>query len=531
MGARAELRVDGEVRLVEIPELEEGVRRASILGDAELHYPPWTGELWSRIDAIEALHEALDTPDARLAAHLLRPRRAWGTAALVGILLLAAGAQFVGRGAFAADPTLLHRLSVGWESTLIDGAWWSPWTAPLVHESFFHLLGNLVIVAYCGWRTERALGASGLLGVLTGAILGGTAAILALSRLGCVGASVLAFGLWGAQFAVGWRYGAGIPEKLRPHYGLGTILVAAPLLAWSFANPQVSFAGHLGGFVGGVAAVFALPVATAVPRHARGVARRRALALAAAFTAVPGLASTAAPHVPAALAFPTETLLDPETRIAVELPWRLAAGSTETGFDVELGGAQGPLHLARTTDEAHPDAPGRVVFAHDGNELRAGWPDDVAPARAALYAWIVSTARWEPPAELERTRVRHEQAPDDPDRAFAYASALDAAGADADAVARYGELEAFGTEWALRGARARMRICALRANLVGCDPAWREAWLDRVGPADRDLWLFGVHWASQDQPCAEVWRRRETMAEFGGYNVTEQRFALGACVD
>lgn len=530
MVARAELRVDGEVHLIEVAELEEAVRRAHVLGDAEVHHPPWTGELWRRVDEIDALRDDLDTPDARLAAHLLRPRRAGATAAVVGLLLVAAAAQFAGREAFAADPGLLHRLSLGWESTLLDGGWWTPWSATLLHESFFHLLGNLVIIAYCAWRTERALGASGLVGVVAGAILGAALAVVAVSPLGCIGASVLAFGLWGAQFAVGWRYGAAIPAKLRGHYGAGTVLVAAPLLVWSFVNPHVSFAGHLGGFVGGAVTVFLLPVATAVPLADRGPARRRALALAAAMSAVvPGL-SMGAPLVPGVLAFPTETVLDAETRIAVDVPWRWAAHA-DAGLDLVVGTPDAPLHLARAGAETHATAPRTAAWAHDGQEVLAEWPAAVAPARAAVYAGVVQSARWEPPAELARVRRRWEESPSDPERTLAYAAALDAAGADGDAVAHYGELEAFGADWALRGARARVRVCAFRAALPGCDPDWRDAWLDRVGPADRELFLFGAHWASTDRPCAHVWRRHEAMVEHGGYSPIELRFALGECGD
>ncbi|MSQ01087.1 MAG: rhomboid family intramembrane serine protease [Myxococcales bacterium] len=536
MGVRAELRVDGEISLIEIADLDEAVRRAEVLPDAELHHPPWTGERWRRIDDVLALREALDTPDARLAARLMRPDRAWTTAAVVGVLIAASSVQFWCGELLTADPDLLRLLSVGWESTLVDGAWWSPWTAVLLHESFVHLLGNLVLVGYCGWRCERAVGATGLLAIVSGALAGGALTIVALSRLPCIGASVLAFGFWGAQFAIGWRYGAVIPMRLRGYYGGGTALVAAPLLAWSFANPHVSFAGHLGGFTGGIIAVFLLPLLTAVPIGRRRVAQRRALALSALLSAGVPTLSKVAPLAPFLLAFPSRTILDDESRIAVDVPWRLAdtdwrssRGRSELQTEAPAGQA---LHLASTDgSERGAAGPSPPVFEHDGHVLHASWDaSSLSPGRVALYEHIVATARWEPTAVLDLTRRQYREAPHLAARAQAYALAADLAGDDAAAVRTYGELEAFGAEWARVAARARIRLCALRPGVEGCSPTWREGWLDQEGPADHDLWLFGVHWASRDRPCAEIWRRHDVMVESGGYSDLERRFALGECV-
>ncbi len=533
MGARAELRVDGEVSLIDITELEEAVRRAEVLPDAELHHPPWTGELWRRIDDILALRDALDTPDARLAARLLRPGRSWATVVVVGVLIAAAGAQFWCGDLLTADPNLVRLLSVSWETTLVDGAWWSPWTAVLLHESFVHLLGNVVIIGYSGWRCERAVGATGLLTIVTGALTGGAIFIIVLSRLPCIGASVLAFGLWGGQFAIGWRYGPVIPERLRGYYGMGTVLVAAPLLAWSFANPQVSFAGHLGGFFGGILAVFLLPLATAVPIGRRGSAQRRALAVSALLTAGTPALCVLAPLAPFLLAFPSRTLLDPETRIAVDVPWRMADAQRPTAkgpFALQTGAPGQALHLTKTDGSQPTDGHNRPIFAHDGHRLMASWDaSSLSSGRLSLYEHIVATVRWEPAAELELTQRQYREAPHVATRAQAYALAADLAGDDAAAVRTYGELEAFGAEWARVAARARVRLCALRPQIEGCSPAWRDGWLDQEGPADHELWLFGVHWASRDRPCAEVWRRHETMVTSGTYSDLERRFALGEC--
>ncbi len=539
MAGHAELKVDGEVHLVDVAELDEDVRRARVPPHALLHYPPWTGETWRRVDEIAALADAVDAPEARFAAHLRAPPRAGLTALFVLGFALAAAAQFHARAALAADGgALLRRLSLGWEPTLVDGAWWSPFTAPLLHESFVHLLGNLVIFAYCSWRVERAIGGAGLAGVLGGALFGASIGILGFSALPCIGASVLAFGVWGGQFAIGWRHADVIPVALRRYYGAGTILVALPLLAWTFLNPGVSFAGHLGGFVGGAVAVGLLPLTTHVPRSRRWQANARALAVAAALAAVPSALSIVAPWFPQALAIPGEEVADPESGLAVRLPWRWADGlrASTAPLDVLLP-APSPaaaLHVARVVEGAdrHGDFRVRGAAEHLGTILEVGWSDEVAlaPARAALYASIATTPHWTPPPELGLARARHEAAPDDPALAFAYAQSLEASGADADALAAYATLDNADDAWSLRAARARMRLCAIDPTFPTCDAAWRDRWLDRAPPGEHSLWLDGVHWSSLDGArCAEVEARLGSMRATGEFNEVELGFARGPC--
>jgi membrane associated rhomboid family serine protease len=400
MGRHADLRVGDEVRRVDLAELEEDVRRARVLADAELHHPPWTGETWRRIDAVPELAHALDTPDARLAAHLLRPRRAWLTVAVVVGLFAAAAAQFAAGPALSGDPALLHRLSVGWESTLLDGAWWSALSAPLLHRSFAHLLGNVVILAYCGWRCERAVGATGLAGVMAGATTGAALGVILASERGAIGASGVVFGVWGGQFAIGWRYGVAVPEPLRRYYGAGTAWVAAPLMAWSFLNPTVTFAGHLGGFVGGAVAVFLLPVATSVPPTHRRAARRSALAVAVSLLVVVPALSLMAPRVPGIMLYPASRVPDAATGLSILLPWRLKG---ERGGAV-LPSAPGAPALRvsasrRSVGDAAPLGTD-VVMVHGRDALEVTWDrgGEIAAGRQALYERIAASAEWSPPA-------------------------------------------------------------------------------------------------------------------------------------
>ncbi len=402
MGTHADLRVGSEVRRVDLGELEEDIRRARVLADAELHHPPWTGDHWQRIDQIAPLAHALDTPDARLAAHLLRPGRAWLVAALTLGFMLAAAAQLASGARLTGNPALVHRLSVGWESTLVDGAWWSAWTAPLLHQNFAHLLGNLVILAYCGWRCERAVGATGLACILAGASTGAALGVLVGAEHGAVGASGLAFGVWGGQFAIGWRYGTTIPAPLRAYYGAGTLWVALVLLAWTSLSPTVTFAAHLGGFAGGCIAVLCLPVATAVHPARRTAARRSALLLGAAFAAIVPALSAVAPHLPALLLQPSTRVTDPHSGLTVSLPWRLRPARRAPSGDLAAAPGAPVLTLACLTVEADTPRPRELVAIHGTDALMVTWDPNapIEPGRKALYEAIAASAGWEAPAWL-----------------------------------------------------------------------------------------------------------------------------------
>ncbi len=400
MGRHADVRVGLEVRRVDLGELEEDLRRARVPPHAELHHPPYTGDRWQRIDTIPDLAHALDTPEARLAAHMLRPARVWLTAALACTFLLAGALQLLAGGRLSGNPALLHHLSVGWESTLVDGAWWSGWTAPFVHHSFAHLLGNLVILAYCGHRCERAVGATGLLCIGAGAAAGAAMGVIAGSEHGAVGASGLAFGFWGGQFAIGWRYGAAIPEPLRRFYGAGTLWVAIILMAWSFLCEGVTFAGHLGGFAGGCAAVLLLPVATSVPPSNRGAARARALLLSLSFGAVVPLMSALAPHAPALMLHPSARAEDARSGLGVQLPWRLRGAPWSDTVQLPAAVGSPPLSLAVVDLHDPASAVPHTVIFHDHQGLRVSWNTEVPinAGRKALYERIAASASWNAPA-------------------------------------------------------------------------------------------------------------------------------------
>lgn len=217
----------------------------------------WTGDSFVPAREIAALRDALAAEEARMCAQLRGFGVPWVTVVVCAVLTLIGAAQalfwIAGHGDAVMDAT-----SIGFERTVMERAFWTPFTAALTHVSVGHLAVNLPLLAYSGYRTERVLGAWGAASVYAMALLSSAIAILLWSDLPVVGASTLAYGVWGAQIAIGFRHSALVPAELQSRYGVGNLVLFLPLAFMSlFDGPSVSLAGHAGGLVGGVLAVVA----------------------------------------------------------------------------------------------------------------------------------------------------------------------------------------------------------------------------------------------------------------------------------
>ena len=126
-----------------------------------------------------------------------------------------------------------------------------PWrvvTSMFLHASLLHLAFNMYALYAFGSILERRFGSVRYAVVyLVGGLFGAYGALL-LSDPGTrtVGASGAIFGVLGAMFVVEQRNGA------RGLGGVGTLILLN--LVITFAVPNISVGGHLGGLVGGVAA-------------------------------------------------------------------------------------------------------------------------------------------------------------------------------------------------------------------------------------------------------------------------------------
>lgn len=205
---------------------------------------------------VPALKEVLSSAEARLCARLWAPWSSCAPYVTVCLCMLLAGVGVLQGLSSPEGYAGVRHSAAGFERTILDGGYWTPFSAALAHVGVGHLAVNLPLLAYCSYRTERMLGAWGAAAVLATALLCSTLAILAWSDLPVVGASTLAYGAWGAQIALGFRYGRWIPAHLKSRYGIGNLVLFLPLAFISLFNgPGVSLAGHAGGLFGGVVAV------------------------------------------------------------------------------------------------------------------------------------------------------------------------------------------------------------------------------------------------------------------------------------
>ena len=134
----------------------------------------------------------------------------------------------------------------------VDGDWYRLVTAMFLHASLLHLAFNMIALYWLGTIVEQALGSSRFLLLYFVSGIAGSAGALALSNpfAVTVGASGAIYGIMGALLVLEYRATGSFAGP-----ALGLIVVN---LALSFAIPNISIGGHLGGLAGGILATFAL---------------------------------------------------------------------------------------------------------------------------------------------------------------------------------------------------------------------------------------------------------------------------------
>ena len=175
----------------------------------------------------------------------------------VGVFLLnlAQGAS-LGRngGELFVDGALIGRglLSSGELIGVAEGEWWRLLTSSFLHGGIFHLGMNMLMLWWIGSPVEEALGRARFLALYFVSGLAGSAGALALSEQSAltVGASGAIFGILGAALVF---------ERQRTYVLGGSALSIIVLnLILTFAVPNISIGGHVGGLLGGAAAGLAL---------------------------------------------------------------------------------------------------------------------------------------------------------------------------------------------------------------------------------------------------------------------------------
>ncbi len=136
-------------------------------------------------------------------------------------------------------------------SLVAAGEWWRIFTPVLVHGAAFHILFNMMALYQLGPTIEQRTGGRDYLllyfacagvGGVFAYHLGGSGDIL-------VGASGAIFGLFGLWLHAALRaWGSSFSRRVIGSFGL-TLAINAAL---PFIYPQISWQGHLGGFLAGI---------------------------------------------------------------------------------------------------------------------------------------------------------------------------------------------------------------------------------------------------------------------------------------
>ena len=146
----------------------------------------------------------------------------------------------------------LVRLGMGGRVPLYFGQWWTLLTAVFLHGDFLHIFFNMWWLRDLGPQVEREYGPSRFLIIyIVAGITGSTLSTFAGTSY-FVGASGAIFGLFGALVFYGWHRGGSFGTAIFRR----TLFWAGILFLYGLVGTNVDNWGHLGGFVGGLAAAF-----------------------------------------------------------------------------------------------------------------------------------------------------------------------------------------------------------------------------------------------------------------------------------
>jgi rhomboid protease GluP len=144
------------------------------------------------------------------------------------------------------------------------GEWWRLFTAPMLHGSLSHILGNCVVLALIGWSLEPLLGAGWFIAIFAISALGGSLGSLAQNdpQLISVGASGGISGLLASALIVSSRIDDPVLRRRMQMIAARTLIPAIlPAYISASANHgHVDYGAHMGGAMAGVLAAILLNI-------------------------------------------------------------------------------------------------------------------------------------------------------------------------------------------------------------------------------------------------------------------------------
>jgi membrane associated rhomboid family serine protease len=208
------------------------------------------------------------------------------TKILVGLCLAAFLVQLVVGDRFTDRFTLLGRAwvpALGSPEGVAEGQWYRLLTSMFLHDSYIHILFNMLSLWWLGGPLEAALGRARYLALYFASGLAGSALtyLIAAQNQPSLGASGAIFGLFGATAVLMRR----LDYDLRPVIALLVIN-----LIFTFGWPHIAWEAHIGGLVAGLVVGYAMVHA---PRERRILVQYGTCALVFAAVVVTALLRTA----------------------------------------------------------------------------------------------------------------------------------------------------------------------------------------------------------------------------------------------
>ena len=134
---------------------------------------------------------------------------------------------------------------------LAEGEWWRLITAAFLHYGPLHLALNMLALWWFGAALEQALGRGRfILLYLVSGLAGSAGALITSPDALTVGASGAIFGILGAALV--------LEQQRNFVFGGSALSLIAINLVFTFAFPNISIGGHLGGLAGGALGMLAL---------------------------------------------------------------------------------------------------------------------------------------------------------------------------------------------------------------------------------------------------------------------------------
>ena len=191
-----------------------------------------------------------------ISARSLMPQRPVATFTLIGmnvmVFLLGLGSGGNTKDAFIRNGGLFSGRQGPLAFGVASGEWYRLVSSGFLHVNFLHLAFNMFVLYRLGQLLEPVVGRGRFVLLYFVAMLGGSLGVMIIDPTSfTVGASGAVFGLMGVAVAVFRARGISIMDS-----GLGATIMVN--LVFTFAVPNISVGGHIGGLIVGFLAGWVL---------------------------------------------------------------------------------------------------------------------------------------------------------------------------------------------------------------------------------------------------------------------------------